>query len=75
MGKRAEFSERGTRSTGTQRMRIYSLHEDQIEVIRCALELARCQANTEYDAVALTNICLTFLTDAQPVKAGLLPCS
>ena len=62
MGKQAEFGTRGSKSGKTQRMRVYSLHEDQIEVIKAALEIARGQSETEYDSVALTNICVAYLS-------------
>ncbi len=62
MGKLAEFSTRGSKTGQTQRMRIYSLHDDQIEVITAALKIARIKSETEFDSVALTNICLHFLT-------------
>ena len=62
MGKLAEFSTRGSKAGQTQRMRIYSLHEDQIELIQTALNKARRESETEYDSVALTNICLAYLS-------------
>jgi hypothetical protein len=61
MSKTAEFSSRGSKSGRTRRMRIYSLHDDQIELIQLALEIARRDSDTEYDSVALTNICMDFL--------------
>jgi hypothetical protein len=65
MSKRAEFSDRGSRSGKTQRMRVYSLHSEQVETIKTALEVARNESGTEYDSVALTNICLAYLTSAR----------
>ena len=62
MAKLAEFSTRGSKTGQTQRMRVYSLHDDQIEVITAALKIARIKSETEFDSVALTNICLHFLT-------------
>jgi hypothetical protein len=62
MGKQAEFSSRGSKTGKTQRMRIYSLHDDEIEIIRDALEKAREESDTEYDSVALTNICMAYLS-------------
>ena len=62
MGKLAEFSTRGSKTGQTQRMRIYSLHEDQIGLIQCALKKARRESETEYDSVALTNICLAYIS-------------
>jgi hypothetical protein len=62
MGKRAEFSSRGSKMGTTQRMRVYSLHADQVEIIKDALEKAREESVTEYDSVALTNICMAYLS-------------
>lgn len=64
MSKRAEFSTRGSRTGNTRRMRIYSLHDDQVEIIQAALDHARRESNTEFDSVALTNICLHYLSSA-----------
>jgi peptide methionine sulfoxide reductase MsrA len=61
MGKTAEFSKRGSKNGDTYRMRIYSLHENQVEIIKPALEKAREESETEYDSVALTNICMQYL--------------
>jgi len=47
----------------TYRVRFSPLHRDQLEVILLALEMARKEANTEYDSVALDCICLHFLTN------------
>ena len=62
MSKLAEFSTRGSKTGQTQRMRIYSLHEDQIGLIQVALDKARRESGTEYDSVALTNICMAYLS-------------
>ena len=76
MGKLAEFSTRGSKTGQTQRMRIYSLHEDQIELITAALEIARIQSDTEYDSIPSTNICMAYLSsgghpaNASPPKAN-----
>ncbi|TDJ28376.1 MAG: hypothetical protein E2O55_05130 [Gammaproteobacteria bacterium] len=76
MAKHAEFSTRGSKTGQTQRMRIYSLHEDQIQLITTALEKAREESDTEYDSVALTNICMSYLaggklpTIVSPPKAN-----
>ncbi len=76
MAKHAEFSTRGSKKGQTQRMRIYSLHEDQIQLITTALEKAREESETEYDSVALTNICMSYLAggklpaSASPSKAN-----
>ena len=44
------------------RMRITSIYPDNHEVIDAALEKARREGNTDYDAVALTYICLHYLS-------------
>ena len=62
MAKTAEFSKRGSKTGGTRRMRVYSLHDDQIDVIKAALEKAREESETPYDSVALTNICMHYLS-------------
>ena len=49
------------RKNGKYRLRINCVHEDQLELILMALEKARKGSNTQYDAVALTNICVEFL--------------
>ena len=61
MAKQAEFSTRGSKTGDTQRLRIYSLHDEQVEIIKAALEKARKEAETQYDSVALTNICMYYL--------------
>ena len=62
MGKRAEFSSRGSKTEKTQRMRVYSLHDEQVELIKQALERARKESHTEYDSVALSNVCMAYLS-------------
>lgn len=61
MSKQAEFSKRGSKTGNTRRMRVYSLHEEQVEIIQAALELARHESNTAYDSVALERICMHYL--------------
>lgn len=39
----------------------FKLHEDQRETIRTALDKSQGENNTEYDAVALENICMQYL--------------
>ncbi len=73
MTKLAEFSTRGSKTGQTQRMRIYSLHDDQIELITAALEIARIQSDTEYDSVALTNICMAYLSGGGPPASASPP--
>lgn len=46
---------------GTYRLRLGSLHEDQVETILLALKKSRSEAGTDYDAVALELICLSYL--------------
>ena len=50
------------RKNGKYRLVITHVHEDQLELIKLAVESARTDSNTEYDAVALTNICMYFLS-------------
>jgi hypothetical protein len=38
------------------------VHADQLVLIEAALERARAESGTEYDAVALTNICMYYLS-------------
>ena len=64
MAKTAEFSTRGSKTGATRRMRIYSLHDDQVELVKEALELARQESETAYDSVALTHICMAYLAVA-----------
>ena len=45
----------------TYRFRFTSVHPDQAETILAALAVARRDANTEFDVVALDAICLSFL--------------
>jgi len=62
MSKLAEFSTRGSKTGQTQRMRIYSLHDDQIGLIQFALDKARRESGTEYDSVALAFVCMAYLS-------------
>jgi len=50
------------RKRGTYRLRLASVREDQLETILMALKKCRTEAGTEYDAVALYFICLSFLS-------------
>lgn len=50
------------RKNGRYRLGLSYVHEDQLELITLALELARTETGTEYDAVALTNICMHYLS-------------
>lgn len=49
------------RKNGKYRLGFSYIHEDQLELIKLALESARADTGTEYDAVALTNICMHYL--------------
>ena len=69
MGKRAEFSKRGSKNGNTYRMRIYSLHDDQVELIKLAFQKAREEAQTEYDSVALSCICMDFIATPSKPKS------
>lgn len=47
----------------------FKVHEDQKEIINEALDTAKNQADTEYDAVAFEAICMNFLSkDTKPTK-------
>lgn len=48
------------------RLRIYGLDQDRLDTIVQALSIARTECDTEYDAVALENICLHFLATYEP---------
>lgn len=50
------------KKNGKYRLRLNSLHDDQLELILPALAHARAEAETEYDAVALTCICMSYLS-------------
>jgi hypothetical protein len=57
-GKRTQFREC---KDGSYRLRIYHLHEDQIETILKAIEQARKEGQTDFDSVALDGICMSYL--------------
>jgi len=46
----------------------FKVHVDQKETIRLAVEKARKEANTEYDAVALEAICINYLAGGKVTK-------
>lgn len=46
---------------GSYRLRFYHAHADQIETIEFALEHARKESGSEFDAVLLEMICLAYL--------------
>jgi hypothetical protein len=45
---------------GSYRLRFYHAHADHIETIQPALECARLELGTEFDAVALAAICMNY---------------
>ena len=46
---------------GSYRLRFYHAHEDQIETIQRALEIARLEGLSDFDTVAIDRICMAFL--------------
>ncbi len=58
---RGKVNVRYNRKRGTYRLRFQPVFRDQLDVISLGLEKARCESDTEYDAVALTNICMWYL--------------
>lgn len=58
---RGKVNIRTNSSRGKSRLRFTGMHDDQLEVILPALAKARAESGTEYDSVALTNICLAYL--------------
>jgi hypothetical protein len=46
---------------GSSRLRFYHVHDDQIETILLALEIAREVGESDFDAVALDRICLWYI--------------
>jgi hypothetical protein len=66
LSNRNRISDRGkvridSRGNGRYRLRFNYIHEDQLELVLSALENARTESETEYDSVALTNICVHYL--------------
>jgi hypothetical protein len=53
---------------GSYRLRLYHVHEDQIQTIQLALEAARRDAASEFDVVLLELICMEYLSGS--VVAG-----
>lgn len=58
---RGRLNTRYNAKRDTHRLRFTSVHPDQAETIFAALELARREAGTEFDTVALDAICQHFL--------------
>lgn len=56
---------RRTERTGKSRLRFYGVADDQLEIIRTALSLARSEFGTEFDSVALDAICVSYLATAR----------
>jgi len=52
---------RFNKNRGNSRFRFYGVYPDTQEMILTALEIARAEAGTEHDTVALDCICLHFL--------------
>jgi len=52
------------RKNGKYRLRFNTVHEDQLELIMNALDLAKRESGTRYDTVALTNICLHYIANS-----------
>lgn len=50
--------------------KVFKLHADQREVIEEAIEAAKIKANTEFDAVALEQICLEYLGTPSKAKSA-----
>lgn len=48
----------------------FKVHEDQKEIIKAAVDKGKEEAETEFDAVALEAICLTYINSGSPKKAG-----
>lgn len=58
---RGKVNIRRNESRGKSRLRFTGMHDDQVELILHALANARSESATEYDSVALTNICMAYL--------------
>ena len=48
------------------RLRFYGIDQDRLDTILRALRIARLDSGTEFEAVALENICLHFLSTYVP---------
>ena len=60
--QRGKVNVRHNYKRGTSRLRFYPAHKDQLDVVLAALKKARATSDTEYDMVALTYICLQYLS-------------
>lgn len=70
---RGRVNIRCNQSRGTARLRFTNVHPDQQQTILSALALARSEAGTDYDAVALDAICQHFLATYSPRRGPLHP--
>jgi len=61
---------RFNRTRRTYRLRLPSVHPDQLETILDALAKARREGNTNYDAVALEGICMSYLGGHGKIAPG-----
>jgi hypothetical protein len=59
---------RFSKSTGKFRLRFHGVAPDQKETILLALERARSELETEYDAVALEAICMNYLSGGHAIQ-------
>lgn len=50
---------------GTYQMKVFPMYVDHVETVRLALEKARKELGTQYDAVALEAICASYLSGAK----------
>jgi hypothetical protein len=53
---------------GSWRLRFYHSHDDQVETIESALDRARDEMGTEFDAVALEAICMNYLSGGNVIQ-------
>jgi hypothetical protein len=53
---------------GSYRLRLYHAHEDQIETIQLAFQIAREEDGSDFDTVALDRICLWYLASVSLSK-------
>lgn len=51
---------------GSYRLRLYHVHEDQIQTIKLALDAARRDAPSDFDIVVLELICMAYLVSLTP---------
>lgn len=68
--KTATQSEEGSTVTSTVTTLTFKLHADQKETVRHALDKAKAECNTEFDTVALENICMGYLGGSVQAAVG-----